>query len=43
MGYEEMILARQENEADECTDCECKVNCHNQCMEIHCIYNSNLK
>ena len=29
MDYEEMILARQESEADECTDCEYKGNCHN--------------
>ena len=43
MDYEEMILARQESEADDCTDCEYKENCHNQCMEIHCIYNPNLK
>ena len=43
IDYEEMILARQESEADDCTDCEYKGNCHNQCMEIHCVYNPNLK
>lgn len=43
MDYEEMILARQESEADDCTDCEYKENCHNQCMEVNCIYNPNLK
>ena len=42
MDYEEMILARQESEADDCTDCEYKGNCHNQCMEINYIYNPNL-
>lgn len=43
MDYEEMILARQESEVDDCTDCKYKENCHNQCMRIHCIYNPNLK
>ena len=43
MDYEEMILARQESEADDCAGCEYKENCHNQCMKIRCIYNPNLR
>ena len=32
--YEDLILARQENEEDECSSCEFKNKCRQQCMEI---------
>lgn len=38
--YEELILAMQESEADDCKTCSYKGrNCHNQCMEIENHYN----
>lgn len=35
MNYEDAILAMQESETDDCTSCEYKTHCNNQCMEIH--------
>ena len=35
IDYEDLILERQESEADECATCPHKVmECNNQCMEI---------
>lgn len=45
MGYEEMILSRQESEADECKDCEFASpgKCKNQCMKLQKTFNLSLK
>ena len=42
---EDMILKRQERESDDCKNCEyaSAEKCKNQCMEIHYIYNPNLR
>ena len=34
MDYENMILARQDSEADDCTRCPYKGHYDNQCMRI---------
>lgn len=38
-SYEDLILARQESEAEDCTDCEHKENCRSQCMQEKKLYN----
>ena len=40
--HEDLILARQESEADDCTTCEYRTRCRNQCMETEEHYNPNL-
>lgn len=35
MDYEEMILARQDSEMDDCKICEYRQHCKNQCEQIH--------
>ena len=42
-SWEDVILERQESEAEDCSDCEYKGKCRNQCMEIQKIYNPNLR
>lgn len=42
-SWEDVILERQESEAEDCSDCEYKEKCRNQCMEIQKIYNPNLR
>lgn len=43
-SYEDAILNAQESESDCCRDCAYKsTTCHNQCMQLHPIYNPNLK
>lgn len=34
--YEELILARQDSDYDECCDCEYRKECRSQCEEIVC-------
>ena len=34
IDYEYMILDYQETESDDCTHCEHKKDCRNQCMQI---------
>lgn len=43
MDIEEMILERQESEADECNACVYKTKCQNQCMELEEHYNPYLQ
>ena len=44
-SYEDRILEYQERESNDCAGCEfaSKEKCRNQCMEIHYIYNPNLR
>ena len=39
MNYEELILARQEEEIDECSTCPHRGKCANQCNEVTEVYN----
>lgn len=38
-SWEDRIFNNQDSEADECTECELKGNCRNECMEEQAIYN----
>ena len=44
-SYEDVILERQESEADECSVCEFSGTdkCRNQCMETQNTYKPNLR
>lgn len=42
-SYEDEIFNNQNSDADWCHDCMYKgTDCHNQCMQVHSIYNPNL-
>lgn len=42
-SWEDAILERQESDAEDCSKCDYKWECKNQCMEIQKIYNPNLR
>lgn len=41
--YEEAILAKQESEADDCTNCPYKHNCDNQCLQSNLLKEEELR